>query len=51
MKYVPLVVGWIDIVYHHGEIIGFCPRHYKHHLSNLQFELAASIKFQGYQSV
>ncbi|CAH6901497.1 hypothetical protein EDB51_11777 [Vibrio crassostreae] len=51
MKYVPLVAGWIDIVYHHGEIIGFCPRHSKHHLSNLQFELAASIRFQGNHSV
>lgn len=49
MKFVPLVVGWIDVVYHHGKVIGFCPRHHKNFLSHLSFEPSSSNQFQGYQ--
>ncbi|ENC6723386.1 hypothetical protein [Vibrio harveyi] len=39
MTFIPLIAGWIDAVYLHGEIIGFCPRHTKEFLSHLITEI------------
>lgn len=46
MTFVPFVAGWIDVVYQHGEIIGFCPRHNTNFLSQLKFQIA-STELQG----
>ena len=51
MKYIPLVPGWVDIVYRNGVIIDFKPRLCNNQYFDLAFFLASDIKTQSYYSI